>query len=174
MNNTPETKPERDPVRSRRVAAFVLLAVAGFALFREYIPIGWREGGLALLGIMFVVWAGLARNAGLLVPGGILTGIGVGIVLRHEFGPAAFLFSMAGGFLLVSLLSLAMFGKAKSTWWTVFPAGGLAFAGLVQTAGPDVREWLRAVGPVWPYILIAIALWLLFTKPRSRDNGNCA
>lgn len=170
MNPTTESHCTRDPVHGRRVAAIVLLLVAGFALFRGYLPVNLRDATIALLGVAFIVWAGLVRNSGLLVPGGILTGIGVGVLLRQEYGSAAFLFSMAGGFLLVSALSLAIFGRAKHTWWTVFPAGGLAFAGLMRAAGPDFRALLRSLGPLWPYILIAIALWLFFVKPRDRGG----
>lgn len=153
-------------LRGRRVAAGILLLVACSSLFGQYLPFNWREGAPLLLGLGFIVWSALARSPGLLVPGGILTGIGTGVMLRDEFGHVAFLFSMSGGFLLIGLLSLLMF--RRNTWWTLFPAGGLAFAGFVQLAGPDVRLWLREIGPVWPYILILIAAYLLLSKPRAK------
>ena len=157
-----------DPARGRRVAAIVLLVFAAVALGKDYLPFNWRDAMLALLGIGFVVWAGLARSSGLLVPGGVLIGIGVGIMLRGYFGAPAFLFAMAGGFLLISVLSLAMFGRDKNTWWTLFPAGGLAFAGLVQVAGSDMRTWIRSAGQFLPYLAIVVALGLLFWKPTAK------
>lgn len=171
MNETSETHRTHDSVRGRRVAAAVLLLVAAFALLRDYIPISAREGGVALLGVGFIVWAGVARTAGLLIPGGILVGVGAGIVLRQELGSAAFLFSMAGGFLLIPLLSSIMFRQARNFLWTVFPAGGIALAGLVQVGGREVRVLLREIGPFWPYVLIVVALWLFFVKPRDRERG---
>lgn len=168
-----------DPHRGRRVAAGVMLAVAFVALLKPYVPLDFAKNWLLpLMGAGFIVWAALARNSGLLVPGGILTGVGVGTLLRGEFGNAAFLFSMAGGFLLISVLYLLLFGRRKESawgvWWTAFPAGGLALAGLIQVAGPDVRAWLRAIGPVWPYVLIAVAVWLLVVKPSPTDRRGSA
>lgn len=174
MQNTDDSSRKKsasssDPHRGRRVAAIVLLVFAAIALGKDFFPFNWRDAMLALLGVGFVVWAGLERSSGLLVPGGVLIGIGVGLMLRGYFGAPAFLFSMAGGFLLISVLSLAMFGKHKNTWWTLFPAGGLAFAGLVQVAGSDMRTWLRSAGQFLPYLAIGVALWLLFWKPAAKE-----
>jgi len=181
MNDTTtdSTVQTADPHRGRKVAAGILLTVAFVALLRPHVSLDFdKRWMLPLMGAGFIVWAALARNSGLLVPGGILTGIGVGTVLRGEFGNAVFLFSMAGGFLLIPMLHLLLFGRRKvsgwSLWWTVFPAGGLAFAGLVQLAGPDVRAWFRALGPVWPYVLIAVAVWLLAVKPDAPDKDGSA
>jgi hypothetical protein len=177
MNDTTtdNTMRDTDPRRGRKVAAGLLLAVAFVALLKPDVPLDIdKRWLLPLVGAGFIVWAALVRNPGLLVPGGILTGIGAGTLLRGEFGNAAFLFSMAGGFLLISALSLAIFGRSKSQWWTVFPAGGLAFAGMLQLAGPDLRAFFRAIGPAWPYVLIAVAVWLLAVKPKERrrpDQG---
>jgi hypothetical protein len=55
----------------------------------------------------------------------------------------------------------------KWVHWPVYPAGGLAFAGAIQLAGSGLRQLLGDVAPFWPYALIAVALYLLFTKPRS-------
>lgn len=163
-----ETKTYADRLRGRRVTAAVLLTVAAVALLGRYVPLNWRESFLPLIGVGFIVWAGLARSRGLLVPGGILVGVGTGIMLRGEYGQAAFLFSMAGGFLLVSVLSILMFGREKHCWWTIFPAGGLAFAGVMAASGPNAREWWRTVQPLWPWVLVAVAVFLLFTKPRGK------
>jgi hypothetical protein len=146
--------------------AGVLLLIACSSLFGRYVPMDWRETGPLLLGLAFIAWAALVRSPGLLVPGGMLTGIGVGVLLREEYGNAAFLFSLSGGFLLVGLLSGLIFGRGAR--WTVFPAAGLAFAGLTQVAGPEVRFWLREFRPVWPFILILVAGYLLLVKPRAR------
>lgn len=177
MNDTTTdtTAHAADSHRGRKVAAGILLTIAFVALLKPDVPLVLdKRWLLPLMGAGFIVWAALARNPGLLVPGGILTGVGVGTLLRAEYGNAAFLFSMAGGFLLISALSLIMFGRKKSHWWTVFPAGGLAFAGLMQVAGPDLRGWFRAIGPAWPYVLIAVAVWLLAGKPRPPGKSGSA
>ena len=171
MNENPEDKNAAtiEPgLRGRRTAAGVLLFVAGVALARQYLAFDLGQSFLLLLGVAFIVWAALARLPGLLVPGGVLVGVWAGQWLRPQFGDAAFLFSLAGGFLLITLLSLAIFGRRGCWWWPLFPAGGLAFAGLVRIAGSNLREWLQLMQPLWPWVLVAVALYLLFTRPRAR------
>ena len=110
MNDIPENS-SADAVRSRRVAATVLLLVAGLALGGKYLPFAWRDGLLLFLGVAFIVWAALGRVAALLVPGGILTGVGTGILLHSEYGGAVFLLALAGGFALIPVLSLLLFQR---------------------------------------------------------------
>lgn len=170
MDEQSEVKSCGDAVRGRRVAAGVLLVVAGVALAGPHLPFNWREGMLLLLGVGFIVWSALARSPGLLVPGGVLTGIGTGTLLRAEYGSGAFLLAMAGGFLLIAALHPLMFGRGKKgALWPLWPAAGLGFAGLVQLTGPDARQWFRAVQPFWPYVLIVVAVFLLFAKPSRKE-----
>ena len=150
----------------RRVAAVILLLVGVSALAAPHLPFHAREAVLLLMGLGFIVWAALSRCAGLLVPGGILTGLGIGVLLRPLYGNGIFLLSMAVGFLLISLLQGLLF--RRWVWWTLWPAAGLAIAGLAQSAGPDLRDWFRNYGSFWPYLLIALAAWLFFTKPSPR------
>jgi hypothetical protein len=165
MNEIPEDNAYAVAVRGRRTAATVLLFVAGAALFSRYLPFNWRESLPLLLGLGFIVWSALARVRGLLVPGGILVGVGVGALLRAEYGNAAFLLSLAGGFLLVAGLAAVLFGREKCWRWPLWPAAGLALAGSVQLAGPEARQWFHAAQSSWPYALIVVALFLFFTKP---------
>jgi hypothetical protein len=168
MNENSEDKSPADALRGRRVAAVVLLVVAGAALAGPHLPFNWRDSMLVLMGVAFIVWSALVRSRGLLVPGGVLVGIGVGTLLRPAYGEGAFLLSMAGGFLLIAALGPILFGRSRVCRWAIWPAAGLGFAGLVQLAGPDAREWFRAVRPLWPYALIGVALFLLFTKPSPK------
>jgi hypothetical protein len=148
--------------RGRLVAGGVLLTVAVLALLSRHLS--WSGSGRALLpviGVAFVVWGALARNAGLLVPGGILLGVGVGSWLQPTYGTGAFLFAMAGGFLSISLFSVLLFGPKQRAGWTIFPALGLAFAGLVVAGGAEMRALLRTFGDYWPYALLIVALALI-------------
>lgn len=173
MSETPSSpstcSPGRGSVRrGRLVAGGVLLAVALTALAAPYLPPGLAgRAFLPFLGVAFVIWAALARTSGLLVPGGVLIGTGVGLWLQTSFGPAAFLFSMAGGFLLISVLSWLIFGRNPRTWWTIFPAAGLAFAGLAVSGGPAMREFFQLMHHVWPYLLIVAALALIVSALRA-------
>jgi hypothetical protein len=168
MNETTEDKSYAEALRGRRTAAAVLLIVATVALAGPYLPFNWRDSFLALMGVGFIVWSALARSPGLLVPGGVLTGIGVGTILRPEFGHGAFLLSMAGGFMLISALYVPMFGRKGCWWWPFWPAAGLAFAGLLSLAGPDARAMFRELRPFWPFVLIVVAGWLFVSKPTRK------
>lgn len=145
-----------------------MLTVALLALLRDYLPWSWSGRGFpALLGLGFVIWAALARSSGLLVPGGVLLGVGVGSWLQASYGPAVFLWSMAGGFLLISVLSLALFGARKNSWWTLWPAAGLTFAGIVVAGGPEVRALLGWFRDFWPWILLVGAIALIVSGLRK-------
>jgi hypothetical protein len=171
--NTPSspTREGADKARGRLVAGCILLTIAVLALAAPHVRWAWQGGGfLLLLGVAFVVWAALGRVAGLLVPGGILIGIGVGTALRPEYGNTGFLFSLAAGFLLISVLQLALFGrKAGKGWWTVWPAGGIALSAIVSSGGPELREFFRALRDYWPYALIVVALALIFSGLRKKS-----
>lgn len=166
MNETTEDNSYAEALRGRRTAAAVLLIVAAVALAGPHVPLNWRDGFLALMGVGFIVWSALARSRGLLVPGGVLTGIGVGAMLRPEFGHGAFLLSMAGGFLLIALLAPLLFGRGCR--WAFWPAAGLAFAGLIAMAGPEARAMFRELRPLWPWLLIGVAVFLLFSEPARK------
>lgn len=168
MNENPEEKTYAEALRGRRTAAVILLVVTGVALVAPHLTFKWRDGLLVLMGLGFIVWSALVRSPGLLVPGCALTGIGVGTLLRPEYGNGIFLLSMAGGFLLLAGLSRVMFAKERCGTWALWPAAGLGFAGLMSLAGPDVRQWFRAAQPFWPYLLIAVALFLFLSKPKRK------
>lgn len=165
------SKSPADKSRGRLVAGGVLLVVALGALAGPHLPWAWGGPGMMIvMGVAFVVWAALARTAGLLVPGGVILGVGTGLWLRGTYGPAAFLLSLAGGFLLISVLSLALFGRGgRTTWWTVWPAGGLTVAALATSGGPEVREFFRALRDYWPYALLVVALALIASGLRRRS-----
>ena len=120
------------------------------------------------LGLIFLVWGVLTREPGLMIPGGILSGIGAGIVLiagpfaipaGYDDG-AVFLGSFAVGWALITLFS-AIFSD-KTQWWALIPA--LVFALISGALLQDgslmvVVEWL---GKLWPVFLIFAGLVVLF------------
>ncbi len=155
-------------LRGRRAAGLVLLVTGVAALLGRYLPVSAGQAVPLLLGLAFLVWSLLGRSCGLLIPGGILTGLGTGLLLREAGGDnSLFLLCFAGGWGLISLLSLAAFRRPM--WWPLFPAGALLIAGLTQMAGSETREWLREARPYWPVALIGIALFLLLTKPPEKE-----
>lgn len=156
--------------RGRLVAGGVLLTVALLALLRDYLPWSWNGRlALAIMGTGFVVWAALARTAGLLVPGGVMIGVGVGSWLQASYGTAAFLWSLAAGFLLIPALSLALFGSRKNSGWAVWPAAGLTFAGVVVAGGTEARAVLGWLREFWPWLVLAGAVTLIVSGLRKNS-----
>ena len=78
-----------------------------------------------VLGIELVAWAGLSRQDGLLVAGGITSGLGLGVLLAawplHDAEPdvlgGAFVVSVAAGFLLVAILGRG-WGRPQPWAWS--------------------------------------------------------
>ena len=157
----------RDPLHRRRTAGVVLLIVGILALVDRWFLIDLGQAVPLVLGLAFLAWALLARKCPLLIPGGILTGLGTGILLRDGYGGnSTFLFCFAGGWVLITVLSLLVF--RRWVWWPLIPAATMAGSGLTQLAGPEWHSWLRAMRYNWPVVLIVIAVFLLLTKPRAK------
>lgn len=157
----------------RRLWGVVLLVVASLALLNRYVPVRSEALILPLLGVGFIAWAALARAPSLLVPGGVLLGVGSGIWLQRFYGlgggsgsgQALFLGCLAGGFLLITLLSLIFF-RAR-VLWPLWPAAFIALAGVIRLMGSAWQEYLWRIQPYWPFALLIIAIWLLVSGSRS-------
>lgn len=111
--------------------------------------------GLALLAV-FVV----RREYGFLIPGSILTGIGIGIALQPHLtdgtSGGVMLLALAGGFLGIWVLG-SLYRLPQNHWWPLIPGGILTLIGLVQLSRADVEGAVR----LWPVILIVIGALVL-------------
>jgi hypothetical protein len=119
--------------------------------------------GLSLLAV-FVI----RREYGFLVPGSILTGIGIGIALQPhvtgDTGGGIMLLALAGGFLGIWLLG-SLYRLPQNHWWPLIPGGILTLIGLVQLTSTDVAGALS----LWPIILIVIGALVLGRTITRRD-----
>jgi hypothetical protein len=154
----------------RRVLGLVLLLIAGWALLDRYTDFNAQLAVPLLLGIVFTGWSIIAREWGLLVPGGILTGLGAGMLLRgssdlsRATNSGAFLLCFAGGWLLITLLSATVF--KRRVLWPLIPALVLCLLAGAQVAGTGYREGVRLAHEYWPWALLGPAAWLIFAGPR--------
>lgn len=143
----------------------VLVAIGVLFLLGQYVPDLGRYVpllvGLALLGVFFAT-----RAYGFLVPGGIVTGVGTGIVLAEAVPGAGglFLVSLGAGFALIWVLG-SLLRLPENHWWPLVPGAIVATIGLVDLAGEQgqLREALR-IG--WPLLLIAIGA-IVIVRARS-------
>ncbi len=119
--------------------------------------------GLALLAV-FVV----RREYGFLVPGSILTGVGIGIVLDSaasgEAESGVMMLAIAGGFLGIWVIG-SIYRLPQNHWWPLIPGGILTLIGLVQLTRTDVAGALR----LWPVILIVLGAFVLAKAITRRD-----
>ena len=123
---------------------------------------------LPALGLIFIVWGIFSRSGGLLIPGGILTGIGTGVYLMQtlplqDAGHAGvFMLSFGGGFALISLLS-AVFTPDKH-WWALIPGSIMAAIGAALLIGGTALQVLEVLGTYWPVVLILVGAYLLLKR----------
>ena len=132
---------------------------------------------LPVLGVIFLAWGFLQRQAGLMIPGGILTGLGLGTLAQQtlfvsssgEVRGAIVVLGLALGFLAIMPLSQLVEGRFH--WWPAIPGGILLIISLAMLAGPGGVAVLDALGTLWPVALIAVGAYLLWLMFRSRREG---
>ena len=111
--------------------------------------------GLAVLAVFVVT-----REYGFLVPGSLITGVGIGIVLDSaatgEAESGVMMLGLAGGFLGIWVIG-SIYRLSQNHWWPLIPGGILTLIGLVQMTSIDVAGALR----LWPIVLIVGGAFLL-------------
>jgi hypothetical protein len=155
--------------RNNFIGGLILVLIGLVTLANQFVEIELL-GNLALyfmagLGAIFLLWGVLTREAGLIIPGGIISGIGWGIVLTagsagatHDEG-GLFMLAFAAGWAAITVLT-AVF-TAETHWWPLIPGGVMAFIGLAvlqQGIFMTALEWL---GRGWPLILIVVGVTVL-------------
>jgi hypothetical protein len=125
---------------------------------------------LLVAGVLFLVAGCMGRRIGFLIPGGIMSGLGLGVALitgplaasSGETTGAVMLLSFALGWVLITPLS-AVFAD-KLIWWPLIPAGVLGLVGAALLAGENGIRLLQALGWSWPLILIALGVYLIIRR----------
>lgn len=124
------------------------------------------------LGIIFIVWGIGGRSAGLMVPGGILCGVGLGALLVTSLGALSaeargglFLLSMAAGF--ASITPLSMLSTCRTQWWALIVAGIMGLVGGALLIGGAALDALQLAGYLWPLLLIALGVYVIFRRTRT-------
>ncbi len=145
-----------------------LMLIALGVLFLLVQQAGWGgEAVVAVIGAAFLVGYAFTRHYGLLVPGGIMTGLGAGIIYETQVqgGGAPVLLGLGLGF--ISIYAIDAGGRRHAAgWWPLIPGGVLCVIGLLLAAGQ--RGLLGAVARWWPVLLILLGLYLLW-RARSRQ-----
>jgi len=172
--NTPSTNvpgPAAPPTHDDRwIGGAILIGIGILAFIGQYG--GPLMGSFVLLvaGVLFLVAGSLGRRLGFLIPGGILSGLGLGVALitgplaaySGETTGAVMLLSFALGWVLITPLS-AVFAD-KLIWWPLIPGGVLGLVGASLLAGENGIRLLQALGWGWPLVLIALGVYLIIRR----------
>jgi hypothetical protein len=158
----------------------ILLVIVGlFMLLNRFVEIDLGGGVFfGALGLFFILWGAINRNAGLLVPGGILTGLSVAVFLvedanavLEQYQGGVFVIALGMGFALITLLTRIFTGRAH--WWALVVAGILALVGggIIIVEMPDAGMLKQVVEAIftaseylWPLVLVGLGLWIIFKK----------
>jgi hypothetical protein len=140
-----------------RLGALGLIGVGGYMLLQQTFGFSGQVGLLAAGVVCLVLSVVRPQLEKLIVPGGLLSGIGLGILLTSDQLPlgihmAIHIASVALGFGLIYALGSAAYRWAKR------PAVGFAvLSGLVLLfglPGEPMRMW-------WPILIVAGGLWIM-------------
>ncbi len=121
------------------------------------------------LGTVFLAAGIVTRKAGLLVPGGIIGGVGLGALFIEtgwlyptgsvESG-GVFLIAFSMGWFLITLLSKLFTSETQT--WALIPGGIIAAIGGLVLMGQTGLGILEVAGRFWPVILVVIGLRIIY------------
>ena len=141
-----------------RVAVGAVLIVIGLMLLASRFVEGFADRAWpVVIGGAFVAGYFYRKAYGLLIPGCILLGIGLGNLASGSIRNFGDFDSIALGLGFIAIFVIAALYEGRTHWWPLIPGGILVIQGL-QEGNQAVRD-LVAVG--WPVVLILIGLILL-------------
>ena len=152
-------KEDADRHRERSPLTFgAVLVVVGVVLLAYRFSDTLAAGSAPLvIGLGFITWWAMSGNFGLLVPGGVLGGIGLGMVFdaAGTSGDGVPL-GLGLGFLAIYVLD-AVRRREWSRWWPLVPGVVLVVVGLFS----NTSAWDTLGGYGWPLILIVVGVVVL-------------
>jgi hypothetical protein len=157
---------------THRIAAGVILILFGVAsLLQRWLDIG--NYIVLLLGLGMLAWGSVSRRTGWIIPGGVLTGIGLGILAMEGrwLFPVAdqdgiFLVCFAFGWFLIALFT-ALFTSTQ--WWALIPGGIMALIGASSLVTNGLVRW-DDLNLVYAILLISIGLFLVAYQGRPKKE----
>lgn len=124
------------------------------------------------IGVLLLVLFAVSRNPGTLIGGGIVTGLGVGVVIAAsttgDIAGAAVLFGLGLGFVGVWLVGTLM-RIPETTVWPLIPGAILVVIGFVVLAGPEMAETFEML---WPVLLIGLGVVVIGAAFLRRGGGS--
>jgi hypothetical protein len=161
--------------RAGWVGGLVLILLGVVFLVEQFFPGalgGWTF--LLGLGLIFLVAYFLGQQYGFLIPGSILTSLGIGVALiengvisaASEDGVMVTLLGL--GFLAIWLVDLLVSRARPMGWWPIIPGGILTLVGIALLS--ENEAWLDSVGQWWPIVFIIVGVWILLERIIRRPS----
>jgi len=168
--------------RKNLIGGLILIALGTLALFNQFFEIPALEniaiGFVAILGAIFLAAGVIKREAGFLIPGGILSGIGWGIILiagpwfqrfvHSQAEGGIFMLAFAAGWVSITIFT-ALFAE-ETHWWALIPGGIMALIGGALFFQGGFLTALELLGSWWPLILIVMGIVTLFSARKVQDK----
>ncbi len=127
-----------------------------------------------LLGAGFLVGGCITRKPGLIIPGGIVGGVGLGILaIESNFLGAggasaggAFMVAFSLGWFSIPLLTRLFAGATE--WWAFIPGSIIGLIGVLILAGEQGLIILQWIGEFWPISLVIVGGIILIQYFRQK------
>ncbi len=160
--------------RDRMAVAVILIVVGVVGLAAQVFDLTANMGGwiVMLIGVGFLVAFVFTRQYGYLVPGGIMTGLGAGIIASENLAATD---EQTGGVVVLGLglgfVSIWVIGAIahvdRHHWWPIIPGGILAVIGAALLIGGQAVNLLDYWG-VAIIVIGLIVLWRAWAESRTR------
>ncbi len=156
------------PDRQKFTAGVVLVLLGlGFYLVQRLDAIG-NEVIMLIIGSAFLVAYFYQKAYGLLIPAGILLGLGLGGMMQGRslsWADDGTQFGLGLGF--ISIYLIAKIYQRESHWWPLIPGSILILIGLAQS-----RRIFAYLRHNWSLVLVAVGILILIGAfRRSSDDS---
>jgi hypothetical protein len=152
------------------VPGIVLIALGILFLAIQAFGVG-EEIAVAVIGAVFLVAYAVRREYGFLIPGAILTGLGIGVALENRVTTDngwTVVLGLGLGFVAIYAIDVLSGATRDGQWWPLVPGGILTAIGLGLAL--DAQPLLDALERWWPLLLI-IGGVLLLLRPVLRGRS---
>ncbi|MDP8202714.1 MAG: hypothetical protein P9M11_11325 [Candidatus Tenebribacter burtonii] len=159
--------------RKGQIIAGIILILVGLSISGLRLFIGFHQNSfMLLLGGLFIAAYFYKDSYGLLIPGCLITGLGLSSLNYGFFRHSPLLSILGLGFGFISIFVIDLLNKGKTHWWPLIPGGILLLTGL--SFRPFSIWQIFHIG--WPVILIALGLWIILKstgliKDKDKDDS---
>ena len=153
--------------RERRIRLGIILMMVGIVFFAwERFDFLESESILLLLGLGFLGGYLWKRRYGLMVPAGVLMGIGAGKLFEENFASSVDGGQLGLGLGFLSVFAVPLLVERKSHWWPLIPGGFLILSAFDAT--DDIS---RILFRHWPLTLVAFGAMLVLAGWLDRGRA---